>query len=53
MFYLTGVLFGQRFYWRFGEFGYSARTWPFMEVRGIYLMSKAARIVFHKVILPV
>ena len=30
----------------------SARTWPFMEVHGIYLMSKAPRIVFHRAILP-
>ena len=31
----------------------SARTWLFMEVRSIYLMSKALRIVFHRVILSV
>ena len=31
----------------------SARTWPFTEVRGIYLMSKAPRIVPHLAILPV
>ena len=31
----------------------SARTWPLMEVRGMYLMSKASRIVPHFAILPV
>ena len=30
----------------------SARTYPFMEVRGMYLISKAPRIVPHLAILP-
>ena len=31
----------------------SARTWPLTEVRGMYLISKVPKTVFHLAILPV